>query len=296
LAACWFGAVFGVDRALFHRLESYRTAFEAEASRIIGQPVKVRGDADARLLPFPSVTFSDVVVGEDGRTGHDHQPVFDGCGTGAVPERRGADLRHAGGGSQGGVRVLEDGSLDWALKRKPTPPGDLVVLERVTISDADITIVPTTRTAAPTRSRHRRAGLGEVALRPLDRDEAEGEIAGHRGGVSITTGIAQSDGSIRMRVRAVPDDWPVLLETEGEARIEDNKPSMTACSRSPPCRIRARAALSRQSRFWSPRAISPPPTSASPSRNGAPRSAFRQIPISSPDRRPSTPGPIPNSC
>jgi hypothetical protein len=27
-----------------------------------------------------------------------------------------------------------------------------------------------------------------------------------------------------MRVRAVPDDWPVLLETEGEARIEDNKP------------------------------------------------------------------------
>jgi hypothetical protein len=54
--------------------------------------------------------------------------------------------------------------------------------------------------------------------------EAEGEIAGHRGGVSITTGIAQSDGSIRMRVRAVPDDWPVLLETEGEARIEDNKP------------------------------------------------------------------------
>ena len=44
---------------------TYRTAFEAEASRIIGQPVKVRGDADARLVPFPSVTFSDVVVGDE---------------------------------------------------------------------------------------------------------------------------------------------------------------------------------------------------------------------------------------
>lgn len=45
----------------------FRGRFEAEAGRIIGQGVTVRGAASARILPFPSVTFSDVVVnGPDG--------------------------------------------------------------------------------------------------------------------------------------------------------------------------------------------------------------------------------------
>ncbi|GAB5462031.1 MAG: AsmA-like C-terminal region-containing protein [Hoeflea alexandrii] len=202
---------------------SYRTAFEAEASRIIGQPVKVRGDADARLLPFPSVTFSDVVVGEEAepamtisRFSMDAElaPFLSG-------EVLIFDMRVEA--PKALVRVLEDGRLDWALKRKPTPPGDLVVLERVTISDADITIADD-QNGRTHRLRDIDALVSAKSLSGPWTVEAEGEIAGHRGGVSITTGIAQSDGSIRMRVRAVPDDWPVLLETEGEARIEDNKP------------------------------------------------------------------------
>jgi hypothetical protein len=55
--------------------------------------------------------------------------------------------------------MLEDGSLDWALKRKPTPPGDLVVLERVTISNADITIADEQNGRTHQPARHRRAGL-----------------------------------------------------------------------------------------------------------------------------------------
>ena len=45
---------------------SWRTSFEAEASRLLGQKVEVRGEAHARLLPFPSLTFTDVTVGEPG--------------------------------------------------------------------------------------------------------------------------------------------------------------------------------------------------------------------------------------
>lgn len=121
------------------------------------------------------------------------------------------------------VRVLEDGRLDWALKRKPTPPGDLVVLERVSISDADITIIDDQNGRT-----HKVSNVDAlVSAKSLSGPwlvEAEGEIAGQRGGLSLSTGIAQADGSIRMRVRAVPDAWPVLLETEGEARIEGDKP------------------------------------------------------------------------
>jgi uncharacterized protein involved in outer membrane biogenesis len=170
---------------------SYRTAFEAEASRIIGQPVKVRGDADARLLPFPSVTFSDVVVGEEAepamtisRFSMDAElaPFLSG-------EVLIFDMRVEA--PKALVRVLEDGRLDWALKRKPTPPGDLVVLERVTISDADITIADD-QNGRTHRLRDIDALVSAKSLSgPWTVIEAEGEIAGHRGGVSITTGIAR---------------------------------------------------------------------------------------------------------
>ncbi len=44
--------------------DAYRADFEKEATRILGQKVTVSGEAKARLLPFPSVTFEDVRVGD----------------------------------------------------------------------------------------------------------------------------------------------------------------------------------------------------------------------------------------
>src|SRR6201995_1121433 len=41
----------------------FRPQFEAEASKIIGAPVRVGGGLDARLLPSPSLRLRSVVVG-----------------------------------------------------------------------------------------------------------------------------------------------------------------------------------------------------------------------------------------
>jgi len=185
--------------------------------------VRVRGDADARLLPFPSVTFSDVTVGDEA------QPVMTidrfSMDAELAPFLSGEvlifDMRVEA--PKAVVRILEDGRLDWALKRRPTPPGDLVVLEKVTIENADITIVDE-QNVRTHEIRDINALISAKSLAGPWTIDAEGEIAGQRGGVSISTGIAQADGSIRMRVRAVPDSWPVLLETEGQARIDNNKP------------------------------------------------------------------------
>jgi uncharacterized protein involved in outer membrane biogenesis len=135
---------------------SYRTAFEAEASRIVGQQVKVRGEADARLLPFPSVTFSDVTVGDDSapamtvrRFSMDAElaPFLSG-------EVRIFDMRVEEPDVV--VRILEDGSLDWALKRKPTTPGDTVVLENVTDQQRQHHRCRRTERPNPPAARHRR--------------------------------------------------------------------------------------------------------------------------------------------
>ncbi|WP_394690100.1 AsmA-like C-terminal region-containing protein [Hoeflea sp.] len=202
---------------------SYRTAFEAEASRIVGQQVKVRGEADARLLPFPSVTFSDVTVGDDGepamtisRFSMDAElaPFLSG-------EVRIFDMRVEDPDVV--VRILEDGSLDWALRRKPTTPGETVVLENVSVSNANITVIDE-QNGRTHQIRNINALVKAGSLSGPWTIEGEGIVAGHRGGVSISTGLARDDGSIRMRMRVVPDQWPVFLEAEGEARIADSKP------------------------------------------------------------------------
>ncbi len=41
----------------------FRPQFEAEATRVVGAPVRVGGELDARLLPTPSLRLRSVVVG-----------------------------------------------------------------------------------------------------------------------------------------------------------------------------------------------------------------------------------------
>lgn len=44
---------------------SYRETFQREASTFLGKPVKVAGKANIRLLPTPTLNFTDVRVGDD---------------------------------------------------------------------------------------------------------------------------------------------------------------------------------------------------------------------------------------
>src|SRR5258705_12381504 len=41
----------------------FRPQFETEATRVVGAPVRVSGELDARLLPTPSLRLRSVVVG-----------------------------------------------------------------------------------------------------------------------------------------------------------------------------------------------------------------------------------------
>ncbi len=50
----------------FVNWDSYTANFEQEATRLVGHPVHVGGAARVRILPSPSVTFTDVEVGEPG--------------------------------------------------------------------------------------------------------------------------------------------------------------------------------------------------------------------------------------
>ena len=112
---------------------SYKAEFEREASRILGRDVVVRGSARARLLPLPSVTFTDVEVagtkpGEPAITVETFSMDAE-----LAPFLRGEllifDMRIERPKAR--IAIDENGTVDWALR--PSTPFDA---SQVTLDEA----------------------------------------------------------------------------------------------------------------------------------------------------------------
>lgn len=204
---------------------SYRHDFEREAGRILGQKVSVMGRADARLLPFPSVTFEDVVVGE-GRHGEPMMAIERfSMDAELAPFLSGEilifDMRIEKPTVT--VRLSTDGALDWALRNDKVLSETPLVLENITVTDGQVLIVDDQNGR-------------EHLLKSLDMNMSAKSILGpwhmegtadlndHKGGFSITAGAPHDDGSIRLRARLQPDSLPFSIEMDGDARIEKLKP------------------------------------------------------------------------
>ena len=120
---------------------SYRADFEREASAILGRKVTVEGDASARLLPFPSVTFSDVSVG-----GSSNAPAMTietfSMDAELAPFLRGEflifDMRMVR--PRATVDVAADGTVDWTVRPSTPFRASQISLERLTVTEGQITV------------------------------------------------------------------------------------------------------------------------------------------------------------
>src|SRR5690606_32321693 len=121
---------------------NYRADFERQAGHVLGREVRVDGAARARLLPFPSVTFTDVVVA--GSTPDAPAMTIEEFSMDAelAPFLRGEllifDMRlvrpHAH------IEIDEDGRVDWTIRpSSPFDPGQ-VSLEKLSITEGEITV------------------------------------------------------------------------------------------------------------------------------------------------------------
>ncbi len=211
---------------------SYRTDFEREASRILGRQVTVAGDAQARILPFPSVTFSDVkVAGETPEAPSMTVETFS-MDAELAPFMRGEflifDMRlHKPVLT---IDVADNGLIDWTIR--PNTPFDAshVKLENISISDGRITI----EHAAGNRSYLLDKIDAKISARTLAgpwRIAGEMEFDGSPMAVTVSTGTASSDGSLRLRLKAKPGKLPVALETDGNVRIADGGATYTGLFR-----------------------------------------------------------------
>ncbi|MBW0366635.1 AsmA family protein [Ensifer adhaerens] len=203
----------------------FRKEFEREASRIMGKPVVVHGSVDARLIPFPTVTLNDVRVG----AAEDGDPLIQ-----VAQFSMSAELAPFLSGEalifdmkldrpRAKVRLLPDGTLDWARGRRASIPAKTVVLENVEITNGQVEFVD-----EQTGRTRRVSGLAaDISARTLAgpwKVEGRAALDGEAGSFSFTSNEVDEAGTLSLKARVTPDKRPFGVETDGSLRIVDFRP------------------------------------------------------------------------
>ncbi|CAH2406744.1 AsmA family protein [Mesorhizobium ventifaucium] len=201
---------------------SYRADFEREASAILGRKVTVQGAATAKLLPFPSVTFSNVTVA-GGRGGQPAMTVETfSMDAELAPFLSGEvlifDMRLVR--PKATIDIAADGTVDWAIR--PSSPFDpsQISIEKLTVTDGEIAL----RHAAGGRSHLLSEINSTISARSLAgpwRMDGSLRLDGLRSSIIVSTGKAGGDGQMRLRLKADPDAYPLVIEADGNAGIVD---------------------------------------------------------------------------
>lgn len=203
---------------------NYRADFEREASAVLGRKVTVRGEASARILPFPSVTFSDVQVGADGAEPAMTVETFS-MDAELAPfmsgEFRIFDMRLVR--PKATVAIAADGTIDWTVRPSAPISARQISLERLTITDGQVTV-------------HHAASGRDHLLTRIDVDASARSLLGpwridgslladgEQVGIGISTGVVE-DGAMRLMMRTRPSAFPIEVETDGSVRVENGAAS-----------------------------------------------------------------------
>lgn len=202
----------------------YKAEFEREASAILGRKVAVQGDVTARILPFPSVTFSDVIVG--GGAGGNNAMTVETFSMDAelAPLLSGEfliyDMRLVR--PKAVIDVAADGMVDWAIR--PSAPFDAkqISIEKLTVTEGQITL----RHAASGRDHLLSEINTSVSARSLAgpwRVDGSLRVDGMKTQLSASTGSVDPTGQMRLRVRATPERYGFVLESDGNASMDKGR-------------------------------------------------------------------------
>lgn len=201
---------------------SYRADFEREASAILGRKVTVQGSATARLLPFPSVTFSDVAVagGPDGGPAMTVETFS--MDAELAPFMSGSvhifDMRLVR--PKAYITIDETGAVDWTVR--PSAPFDAahISLEKLTVTEGQIVV-------------HRAAGGRDHLLSEINTQVSARSLAGPwridgtlrldgaRANLQLSTGKLDEQGALKVRMKVDPVVYPLVVETDGDVSIKD---------------------------------------------------------------------------
>ena len=205
---------------------NFRSDFEDQASRILGKKVTVHGAVEARILPFPSVTLHDVTVGSD----RDGSPLVSvarfSMDAELAPflsgEARIFDMRIEEPKAR--IRLLSDGTLDWARGSAAEIPARTVVLERVHVSDGVVEFID----EQSGRTRIVSGFDADMSARSLAGPwtvDGHASVDGEAGRFHLAS--LQPDtktGAVPLNIRLLPDTRPFEIDLSGGLTLSEGKP------------------------------------------------------------------------
>jgi large subunit ribosomal protein L24 len=204
----------------FVNWNEYRGAFEAEASRIVGLKVRVTGDIDARLLPFPSVTLGDIEIGPAGQASRLRARSLGiefGLGPLLRGELRAVEMRLVA--PQIGFGLNSLGQVDWPTMALAT---ETLSIERLRIDDGRLVL---TDAASDTRIDIEKlsfAGDVKSLVGPF-RGSGTFTAAGVSYGYRASAGRFGDDG-IKVKLALDDSERPLNAELEGLLAFERSAP------------------------------------------------------------------------
>lgn len=208
---------------LFVDWERYRPQFEAEATRLIGVPVRVGGAIDLRLLPSPSLILSGIEIGDPAAQGVVKARAL-GIEFALGPLMRGrvhaAQTRIIG--PELTVGLDKDGRTILPRASSGAFAMDALSIDRLNIDEAKITLV---NAATGTRTLLDRFWFhGEVrSLGGAFKGEGAFILNGGLYGYRVTTG-RPDDSATRIKLSIDPADRPLSAEVDGALTLENGEP------------------------------------------------------------------------
>jgi uncharacterized protein involved in outer membrane biogenesis len=208
---------------LFIDWSRWRTSFEAEATRLVGMPVRVSGAIDARLLPTPTLQLNGIEIGEPG-----HEPRLRARALGVefalTPLMRGewhASQLHLDT-PQVTLGVDRSGRIEVPPVSIRFDP-DQLSFDRVEIANGRAVLLDA---ASGTRTVLDQVSFnGDIRslLGPFRGDGAF-VVSGRRYDYRVSGGRRGDDGGMRLRLSLDPGEHAPSLESEGTLWVEAGHP------------------------------------------------------------------------
>ena len=200
----------------------FRPQFEAEATRIVGAPVRVAGKLDARLLPAPSLQLRSVTVGganDLGKVRAEKLDVEFSLGSLMRGEWRATELTVNGMALDLGLDAR--GRLDWPASTGTFNFGQLAIdrlnlTGRIALHDAS---------SRSTLELNDIAFSGDVrSLAGSIRGDGNVLLAGVRYPFRISSGQTQDGNGTRVHLNVDPGERALAIDLDGVLNFEQRAP------------------------------------------------------------------------
>jgi AsmA-like protein len=202
---------------------SYRSAFETEATRLIGLDVRVTGVIDARLLPSPQLTLHDIEIGSAAQDKVRARALGIELALGPLlrGEWRATEMHLTG--PQLNLGLDAAGHLrapDLAIGFDP----DALSIDRLSIEDGTVTLTSAAAGGSVTLDHVWFNGEARSLLGPV-KGEGAANVGGDLYPFRISAGRYGDDGKLKIRVNVDPVNHPLSAEADGMLSVSNGAPS-----------------------------------------------------------------------